>query len=130
MAVTATVDRAVQYFECDRQEIAFHMWFLAWFDEAMGAWFDAAGLGYDQLITSGLEMVVRATEVNYLSPAHYRDQVTIAVAPVRAGTTSLTLEYTATCNDRRLARAETVYVCVNADGAPHALPPTLVAAVG
>jgi acyl-CoA thioesterase FadM len=58
------------------------------------------------------------------------NQVTVTVAPVRAGTTSLTLEYMATCSERMLAHAKTVYVCVDADGAPHALPPTLVAAVG
>ncbi|MGH9002383.1 MAG: acyl-CoA thioesterase [Acidimicrobiia bacterium] len=109
------------YADVDQQGVVFHGHWLAYFDDAMTRFVD--WLGYPPRATfAGVfdVMVVKAT-LDWTGPAGFDDEVDIAVDPVRLGTASFDLRYTASVAGNRVCTGLVTYVSVT-PGSPDATP--------
>jgi len=107
----------VRFAECDQQGVAFNAHYLTWADEAVNAWWAAAGLPYGALAAWGVEYYVKATALDWVSPARYGETVSVDAGPAQLGRTSLTLLLTVRVADRVCCTVRTTYVAT-ADGRP------------
>ncbi len=106
----------VRYLEVDRQGVVFNMWYLAYFDDAMTAFLDAAGVPYGDLLAGGLDVQLVHTELDWTGGLGFGDDAAVAVEAERVGTTSFTLRFTALRSAAPVAVGRTVYVVVATDG--------------
>ena len=121
----------VRYLEVDQQGVVFNMWYLAWFDDAMTAWLEARGLPYERLTDSGHDVMLVRTEIDWTGGVGWRDDVRIAVALARLGTTSFALDFEVRRAAAPVCSGRTTYVCVATDGSgKRPIPPLLSSALG
>jgi acyl-CoA thioester hydrolase len=111
----------VRFIECDQQGVVFNAHYLTWADEAVNAWWDAAGLPWGALETWGMEYFVKASSLDWVSSARYGDTVAVDVELERLGRTSLTLVFTVRVGERVCCTVRTTYVAA-ADGRPAPWP--------
>ncbi len=127
--MTAAVWTApVRYAECDQQGIVFNGHYLTWADEACTAWFGAVGTPYADLLERGLDLRVRAAELQFAGPARWGDVVAVDVACERIGGSSFVLGLTVRAGERECCAVRTTYVLVDAAGRPVRVPDVLRAA--
>ena len=80
----------VRYAECDMQGIVFNGNYVVYFDTVITElWREVAG-SWDDMVASGTDMVVAEVRVRFRSPARFDDELDIAAAITRLGTTSIT----------------------------------------
>ena len=121
----ATWSAPVRYGECDQQGIVFNAHYLAYADEASTSWFAATGTTYGALRERGLDMVVKASTLEWSSPARYGDVVEVDAACERVGRTSFEVAYAVRVGERACCAVRTTYVLVGADGGPVRVPDDL-----
>lgn len=104
----------VRYSECDAQGIVFNAnWFL-FVDVAMTEYWRYTLDGYMGLPKQyGVEVVMAQNGANFRSPAHFDDEITVSVDPVKLGNSSLRMEFTVKRDDQLLWEAFAVYVFVD-----------------
>ena len=105
----------VRYVECDQQGVVFNAHYLTWADEASNAWWASVGLSWDELVTRGVDPVVKASTLEWSSSARWGDTVTVDAATERVGTTSATVRFTVRVGERVCCVVRTTYVAI-ADG--------------
>jgi len=121
----------VRYFECDQQGVVFNMWYLGYFDEALGTFLAEGGLSYPELIRSGVDVQLVHSEIDWAGPLRWGEEAVVEVRLERLGTTSLTLQFAVRAGTRPVATGRTVYVTVATDGSGKVpVPPVVAAAVG
>jgi acyl-CoA thioester hydrolase len=121
----------VRYFECDQQGVVFNMWYLGYFDEALGSFLDAGGIGYRNLIDTGFDVQLVHSDIDWAAPLRWGDEAVVAVRLLRVGTTSFALKFDVTAGGREVASGRTTYVAVRTDGSGKVpIPPALAAAIG
>lgn len=103
----------VRFLELDSHAHVFHMWYLAYFDDTMTAYFLNRGVPYGEI-----RLQIVHTEIDWKSSARRGDVVHVTVRPVRVGSTSFTLEFEVLRGEERtsVAVGRTVYVHVGNDG--------------
>jgi len=69
--------RRVRYRECDPMSVAYHTFYLDYFEEARTEALRDIGLPYKKLEDSGIIMPVVEASVQYLAPARYDDMLEI-----------------------------------------------------
>jgi acyl-CoA thioester hydrolase len=106
----------VPYFQIDQQGVAFNMWYLAWFDEAMAGFLAWLGQPYGELVAAGVDFQLVHTEITWSGGVRYGDDIRIEVSARSVGTTSFTLGFIVRLGSTALATGETVYVTVAVDG--------------
>jgi len=111
----------VRFVECDQQGVAFNAHYLTWADEAVNAWWAAAGLPQGSLAAWGIEYFVKATALDWDSPARYGDVVAVDAELAALGRTSLTLVFTVRVGERVCCTIRTTYVAT-AGGRPAPWP--------
>jgi acyl-CoA thioester hydrolase len=111
----------VRFVECDQQGVVFNAHYLTWADEAVNAWWAAAGLPWGALEAWGLEYFVKASALDWVSSARYGDTVAVDVELEALGRTSLTLVFTVRVGERVCCTVRTTYVAA-ADGRPAPWP--------
>ena len=111
----------VRFAECDQQGVAFNAHYLTWADEAVNAWWTAAGLPYGALDAWGLEYYVKATALDWISSARYGETVSVDAELAQLGRTSLTLLFTVRVAERVCCTVRTTYVAT-AGGRPAPWP--------
>ncbi|MBU8818673.1 acyl-CoA thioesterase [Mycolicibacterium goodii] len=125
-----------RYGEVDQQGVVFNAHYLTWFDEACTAFLDHLDVSYPGLISSGLDLQVVHTEIDFVASVRWRDAVRVAVTCERIGNTSFTLGFTVFhANDATLervaVRGRNVYVVVSGtDWTKRPVPDRLRAALG
>lgn len=105
----------VPYYQVDQQGVVFNMWYLAWCDEAFGAWF---GWLADTGVIKGwddFDVHLVHAEVDWISPARTHDTVEITVSAARVGTTSFDLTFEVLRGEEVLVRATITYVSIDSD---------------
>jgi len=102
----------VRYAEVDAQGVVFNAHWLTYFDEASTRFFD--WLGYDPRVAffSEFDVMVVHADLSWEGPAGFDDEVEIAVVPVRLGTSSFDLRFTATVRSEPTCTGVTTYVSV------------------
>jgi acyl-CoA thioester hydrolase len=124
-------DLQVRYMEVDAQAVVFNAWYLTYFDEAFSAYMAARGYPYEKMIESGHDVQLVHTEIDWHGGLRWQDQVRVAVATARVGTTSFTLDFQTLRDGVPTCTARTVYVVVGTDGAgKRRIPPALLEALG
>jgi acyl-CoA thioester hydrolase len=82
----------VRWAEVDMQGVVFNGHYLAYCDIAVTEYWRALGLHYPQdFLAAGGDTFVRRATLDYLAPARFDDQLTIACRTARLGRTSLQL---------------------------------------
>jgi acyl-CoA thioester hydrolase len=93
VAVPLSHEVRVRYGECDPQGVVFNANFLAYFDIGITELFRAAFGSYKAMADEGVDFVVAEAGLRYRRPAHFDDKLTVEVAVIRLGTTSITTSY-------------------------------------
>src|SRR3954452_498084 len=79
----------VRYGECDPQGIVFNANYFAFFDVALTElWREELG-GYQQMVESGVDMVVAEASARYFAPARFDDELALEMRFAHLGTTSM-----------------------------------------
>ena len=121
----------VRYHECDAQGIVFNANWLAYFDVTLTEWFREAFGSYDALVQSGCDVVLAETTVSFRGPARFDDELAVAAAVERLGTSSMVARFTASRDGEALVEGRTVYVFVDPKAmAKRAIPDDVRATLG
>jgi acyl-CoA thioester hydrolase len=129
--VTFTHARQVRYVEVDAQNVVFNSWYLAWFDDAMTAFFEHRGLTYRTMLAAGYDVQLVRSEIDWRSGVGFQDFVDVAVATARLGRTSFALDFEVRHGSAVTCAGRTVYVVVATDGSgKREIPPLIRSALG
>jgi acyl-CoA thioester hydrolase len=101
----------VRYAEIDGQGVVFNAHWLTYFDDSCTRFMDSLGFGPAFWTVEFDVMLVRAV-VDWKGSARFDDWIDIDVAPVRLGTKSFDLHYTARVDGREACAATITYVAV------------------
>jgi YbgC/YbaW family acyl-CoA thioester hydrolase len=101
----------VRWAEVDMQKVVFNGHYLTYVDTAMGNWWRALALPYeDTLAALGGDLFVRKATLEYLAPARYDDALEVAVRFEGAGSSSLRFVVAVFRGGELLVHGEMVYV--------------------
>ena len=106
----------VQYAELDGQAIVFYGNYLTYFDIAINEYIRAAGLDYAAWVAcTGLDFNVVKATVEYRTPLHLDDVLSIGVQLARIGRSSLTWQLAIFPGEEPelLAEGELIWVCAD-----------------
>jgi acyl-CoA thioester hydrolase len=104
----------VRYVECDMQGHVFNGHYLTWFDMAHTELLRAAVGPYQDMVASGIDVVVAESGVRYLAAAHFDDELEIAVELEPPTTSSLTSRFTIRRDGEVITTGFLRHVCVDA----------------
>ena len=131
--VAAVVDHTVvpDYFHHDQQGVVFHMWFVAYLEQARNEYLRVRGYPLGELLADGCDIQVVHLDLDWSAPCRYGDVLVVRASMVRAGTTSLVLAFDVTVAGESIATARGVYVIVDREShAKTSLPVGLRRAIG
>jgi YbgC/YbaW family acyl-CoA thioester hydrolase len=117
----------VRWAEVDMQRIVFNGHYLTYVDTAMGAYWRAMALPYEQTMQMlGGDLFVRKATLDYLGAALYDDALEVGIRNTRIGNSSLGFEAGVFRGEDLLVSAELVYVFADAVArSPLPVPPAL-----
>ena len=104
----------VRYAEADAQGVLFNAHYLAYIDHTITELWRAAFGGYERMLERGVDIVVAEAHLRFRAAARFDDEVTVELAVVRLGATSLGTECRFLRGDQLLAEAELRHVFVSA----------------
>jgi acyl-CoA thioester hydrolase len=132
MSDVFTFPVTVRYLEVDAQGVVFNAWYLAYFDEAMSAFFTARGLPYQKMIEATYDVQLVRSEIDWAAGLRWQDDVEVAVSTALIGRTSFALDFEVRRNGHEVTcSGRTVYVVVATDGSgKRKIPPSIADALG
>jgi YbgC/YbaW family acyl-CoA thioester hydrolase len=105
----------VRWAEVDMQKVVFNGHYLMYVDTAMGNWWRALALPYEETLAAlDGDLFVRKSTLEYLAPAHYDDALEVGIRFESAGTSSLRFVAAVFRGEALLVRGEIVYVWTDA----------------
>jgi acyl-CoA thioester hydrolase len=115
----------VYYEDTDAGGVAYHATYLRFAERARTEALRDAGIPHAELVQRfALMFVVRRLEVDYLSPAHVDDSLTVVTEPLAVGGASVTLRQDVRGQDGLCAVLTVRLACVGTrEGKPGRLPP-------
>jgi YbgC/YbaW family acyl-CoA thioester hydrolase len=112
----------VRWSEIDAQQIVFNGHYLAYFDVAMSAWWRSLCLPYGATMEPmGLDMFMRACQLDFRAPARLNDLLTVGLKLGRLGGRSVTFDGAVFRGGEVLVAAQ--ITCVFADRQAHRAEP-------
>jgi acyl-CoA thioester hydrolase len=121
----------VYYEDTDLAGIVYYANHLKFIERARTDW--VSGLGIDQMALktrAGIVFAVRRVEADYLRPARFGDDLTVATRLQSLGGARLVLEQVILRGGERLFQAVVVLVCLGEDGLAARLPAEVRARLG
>jgi acyl-CoA thioester hydrolase len=113
----------VRYAETDQMGVAYHGNYLAWFEVGRTDLLRGTGLSYRELEGRGVRLPVIETQVRYLKPARYDDDLEIRTQLAELNGASISFDYEVwRGTEGPLATARTSHASVNGDGRVRRLP--------
>lgn len=108
-----------RYAEIDQQGVVFNGHYLTWFDEACTGLLEHLGHAYPQLISAGFDFQVVHSEIDFLAPVRWRDEVRVTAQCTRIGSTSFTVGFgvhrlSVGADEQIAVHGHNVYVVVSA----------------
>ncbi|WP_378730052.1 acyl-CoA thioesterase [Nocardia brasiliensis] len=116
----------VRYHECDPQGVVFNAHYLAYADMACLESMKRLFGSYDQVAEQGVELVLAESQVRYLQPCRFDEELTVTVGVGKVGRTSLTLIYLMRRAEATVTVVSNRYVWVDANDFRPVPPPTSV----
>lgn len=113
----------VRYHECDPQGVVFHAHYLAYADMASFECLKALFGSHAEVLARGVDLVVAESNLRYLAPCHFDDELVVAVRTERVGTTSLTLRFEMHRDDELVAEVTNRYVWIGTETTTPTAPP-------
>jgi YbgC/YbaW family acyl-CoA thioester hydrolase len=105
----------VRWAEVDMQKVVFNGHYLMYVDTAMGNWWRALALPYEETLAAlDGDLFVRKSTLEYLAPAHYDDALEVGIRFESAGTSSLRFVAAVFRGEALLVHGEIVYVWTDA----------------
>ena len=105
----------VRWAEVDMQKVVFNGHYLMYVDTAMGNWWRALALPYeDTLAALDGDLFVRKSTLEYLAPARYDDALEVGIRFESAGTSSMRFVAAVFRGEELLVHGEIVYVWTDA----------------
>jgi acyl-CoA thioester hydrolase len=101
-----------RYAEVDAQGVVFNAHWLTYFDEGCTRFFDWLGFTPATSFFRDFDMMLVKAVLEWQGPAGFDDEVDITVEPVRFGTSSFDVRYTATADGRPVCVGVITYVSV------------------
>ena len=102
----------IRFFEADQQQVVYHMWYLAYFEDARNEMLSEGGMSLRSIQEAGLDLQVVHYDLDWSLPVRWGDDLVIDVDTVAVGTSSFRLTYEASVAGRRAVSGEAVYVVV------------------
>jgi acyl-CoA thioester hydrolase len=102
----------VRYGECDPQGIVFNANYLLYFDVAFTEMWRAAIGPWQEMVDSGVDAVVAETNLRFLAPARYDDELSLPVLVTRLGETAITTRIDVMRGEEQLLSGWLRHVCV------------------
>lgn len=101
----STIERIVDWGDCDPAQIVFYPNFYRWFDAAARHLFEAAGLPWQELFSryGVVGLPLREASARFVSPARYGDRLRIESAVSDWREKALVIEHRAYVGDRLVA---------------------------
>lgn len=105
----------VRWAEVDMQKVVFNGHYLMYVDTAMGNWWRALALPYEETLAAlDGDLFVRKSTLEYLAPARYDDALEVGIRFESAGTSSLRFVAAVFRGEELLVHGEIVYVWTDA----------------
>jgi YbgC/YbaW family acyl-CoA thioester hydrolase len=117
----------VRWAEVDMQKIVFNGHYLMYFDTAVGGYWRALALPYEETMHAlGGDMFVKKASVEYHASARFDDQLDVCLRTARIGNSSMLIEGGVFLGDKLLVSGELLYVYANpATNKSQPIPPDL-----
>jgi acyl-CoA thioester hydrolase len=80
----------VRYRECDQQGVVFNSHYFAWFDDVLTEAFRDLVLPYNEMLETGVDVVVAEATARYRAGAHFEDELELQWWVTRLGNTAMT----------------------------------------
>jgi acyl-CoA thioester hydrolase len=113
----------VRYHETDAQHHVFNSRYLEYIDIAFTEFLRELGWAYLDLVKDGCDPSLVHVELDFLAPVRFDEELVVAVYVHKVGTTSFTIRYEGSVNDRAVLTGSVVYVNYDvATGRSRALP--------
>jgi acyl-CoA thioester hydrolase len=117
----------VRYAETDQMGVAWHGYYLAWFEVGRTDLLRGRGVTYRELEAGGLRLPVIGTQMTFLRPALYDDllEIRTEVAEVRGARMRFDYQVHREGTAGPLATGTTEHAAVDRDGRPRRVPEEL-----
>ena len=111
------------YHHTDCGGVVYYSNYLDFLEEARTELLEKKGAGVKEMMKEGVFFVVARQEIDYKSPSFYGDTLEIDTRITNIGAAKVNFEYEVNNQDNRLiASAKTILVCVGKDLKPQAVP--------
>ena len=127
--LTSTSTLRVRYAETDQMGVAYHTHYLVWCEIGRTDFIRQLGVSYAELERAGLFLAVAEASIRYAGAARYDDPIRVETWVEGVQSRAITFGYSITRDGnaaRPLATATTRLISLDAQGAPRALPPSLL----
>lgn len=104
----------VRYRECDQQGVVFNAHYFSWFDDALTEAFRDLVRPYNDMLESGVDVVVAEASARYRSGARFEDELELRWWVTRLGNTAMTTRIDVMRGDELLVEGEMRHVFVDA----------------
>ena len=124
MSRRSTSQVRVRYADTDQMGVAWHGYYLAWFEVARTDWLRSLGWTYREMEASGVYLPVIDARCEYRRPARYDDAVEIRTAGQITSPVRMEFTYEVMINGQPTptARGRTLHAATDRDGRPCRLP--------
>ncbi len=108
--------RKVRFSDSDAQGVVFNANYLAYWDDAITDYFEAAGVPWDDLTGRGFDLLLAHADIDFRSAGRIGDTLATGARVAKVGATSLTFELRtwAEDGDRTVVEGREVQVIVDA----------------
>ena len=115
----------VRYAETDRMGLLHHANYFVYFEQARTEMLRSRGVSYREIEDSGHLLVIVEIGCKFRKPAYYDDILTIRTTVARVTHVKIVHEYRVLRGEELLAEGHSTLACVDREGKPQALPPSL-----
>jgi len=113
----------VYYEDTDMAGIMYYANYLRYIERARSDWVREIGVDQNAMKSdAGVVFAVRRVEADYLSPAHFDDQLTVETNTVNVTAARLVMEQSVKRGQEVLFQAIVTIVCISETGHPTRLP--------
>ncbi len=112
----------VYYEDTDMAGIVYYANYLRYIERARSDWVREIGIDQNAMRADGLVFAVRRIEADYLSPAHFDEELQVETSVQQVTGARLVMEQVVKRGEERLFEAIVTVVCVSDTGQPARLP--------
>jgi acyl-CoA thioester hydrolase len=126
MSLSHEISFRVRYAETDRMGLLHHANYIVYFEMGRTELLRQRGISYRDIEDSGHLLVVVEVGCKFKRPAYYDDMLTLRTTVERVTHVKIVHRYEVFRDGVLLAEGHTTLACVDREGKPQALPPSLL----